>query len=495
LRKNGNWHCSAYAGLSLKVISQYSLNMSNNLRVLIAAEHASAQFGGEAALPLHYFRVLRKRGIEAWLCVHERTRDELKEVFAEDFDRIYFVPDTIWHRWVWQLCKPLPARLSYFTTGFILRLITQFIQRHLIQQLLQEHQIAIIHQPIPVSPKEPSMLFGMSVPVVIGPMNGGMNYPPAFRSMQSRFVDLSVRGGRWFSNLVNLLIPGKREAAALLVANLRTKEALPLGACSRVLELVENGVDLSVWTATPQGQDVVNANSPVTEPAPLLPENCQDMQITRFVYVGRLVDWKAIDLLLIAFKQVVEQQSIRLEIIGDGPEQPALKKLAVELGLTPPLGESGSHAIATQPSAGSVDFLGWQSQAECAFRLHQADVLVLPSLLECGGAVVLEAMAMGLPVIAANWGGPADYLDESCGILIEPTSREAFIAGLANAMNTLATSAEQRQRMGRAGQQRVVEHFDWEVKVDAILDVYEQAIAATASKSYQAAMVPILNKP
>ena len=42
----------------------------SNPRVLIVAEHASAKFGGEAILPLHYFRVLRKRGIEAWLIVH-----------------------------------------------------------------------------------------------------------------------------------------------------------------------------------------------------------------------------------------------------------------------------------------------------------------------------------------------------------------------------------------------------------------------------------------
>ena len=42
-------------------------------RVLIVAEHASAKFGGEAILPLHYFRGLRRRGIEVWLIVHSRT--------------------------------------------------------------------------------------------------------------------------------------------------------------------------------------------------------------------------------------------------------------------------------------------------------------------------------------------------------------------------------------------------------------------------------------
>ena len=51
-----------------------------------------------------------------------------------------------------------------------------------------------------------------------------------------------------------------------------------------------------------------------------------------------------------------------------------------------------------------VTFSGFMSQQACAERLKCADVLVLPSLFECGGAVVLEAMAIGLPVIATALG-------------------------------------------------------------------------------------------
>ncbi|MBD2020132.1 glycosyltransferase family 4 protein [Leptolyngbya sp. FACHB-36] len=415
-------------------------------RVLIVAEHASAQFGGEAALPLHYFRVLRQRGIPVWLMVHERTREELTARFAEEVDRLYFVPDTALHRWLWQLSKPLPSRLSYFTVGFVLRLITQLVQRRLIKQVIQTHQISVIHQPMPVSPKEPSMIFGMGVPVVIGPMNGGMDYPPAFRQMQSRLTQLTVAAGRQFSNLLNLLMPGKRQAAVLLVANQRTEAALPSGLSGQVIQLVENGVDLSVWKPEPS----------------LQPQ--QDDCPTQFVFIGRLVDWKAVDLLLSAVRQVTVP--IALDIIGEGVERAALEQQAAELGLS-----------------SIVQFAGWLSQADCAQRLEQADALVLPSLMECGGAVVLEAMAMGKPAIATNWGGPADYLDASCGILVEPTSRQDFIDGLAAAMTQLATSPDLRRSMGQAGRQRVLDRFDWEVKGTTILEVYQQAISDSASQS------------
>ncbi|WP_293081539.1 hypothetical protein [Moorena sp. SIO4A1] len=217
-----------------------------NLRVLIAAEHASAKFGGEAALPLHYYRILRQRGIPTWLVVHERTRAELEALFPQD-QHIAYVPDTIWHRMLWQLGRLLPTRLSYFTLGLVMRLLTQLTQRQIIRRIVKQEQINIIHQPIPVSPKEPSMLFGMGVPIIIGPMNGGMDYPPGFHKLPNKTVNFTIFLGRKFSNIMNQLIPGKKQAALLIVANERTRKALPKVACKQVIEIVENGVNLSIF--------------------------------------------------------------------------------------------------------------------------------------------------------------------------------------------------------------------------------------------------------
>jgi glycosyltransferase involved in cell wall biosynthesis len=88
---------------------------------------------------------------------------------------------------------------------------------------------------------------------------------------------------------------------------------------------------------------------------------------------------------------------------------------------------------------------------------------------------VLEAMAMGLPVIATKWGGPADYLDEKTGILIEPTGRESFINEIAEAMIKLAQSPELRHQLGQAARTRAVAEFDWEKKIDVIMEVYARA--------------------
>ena len=90
----------------------------------------------------------------------------------------------------------------------------------------------------------------------------------------------------------------------------------------------------------------------------------------------------------------------------------------------------------------------------------------------------MEAMAVGLRVIATNWGGPGDYLNCSWGILVEPASKEGFVKGLTDAMLKLTQSPELRQSMGCAGGERVRQRFDWERKVDRILEIYQQTIDA-----------------
>jgi len=425
-------------------------------RILIVAENASAQFGGEAALPLHHFRVLLRRGLPVWLLTHARVRDELLQRFPEAAERMHFIEDTEFHRRMWRWGSRLPARLDYLTTGFVSRLSTQRAQRRQARALIAHHGIQVVHQPTPVSPREPSAMHGLGVPVVIGPMNGGMEYPPGFGSGRVRWVSKAASLGRLAAGLMNRLWPGKCRAAALLVANERTRRALPLHLGARARLLVENGVDLALWRARAD-----EAPDEVPE-APEVP--C-------FAFMGRLVDWKAVDLLLQAFDAAAQSTPMSLTVIGDGPEGQRLRELARAQG-----------RLADAPGgAGKVHFAGWRPQVESADLLRHSQALVLPSLWECGGAVVLEAMACGLPVLATAWGGPMDYLDERCGLLVPPTSPEALVDGLARGLTRLAADPALRQRLGDAGRRRVIQEFDWEIKVDRMLSLYAELLADARS--------------
>jgi glycosyltransferase involved in cell wall biosynthesis len=373
---------------------------------------------------------------------HDRVRAELEALLPQERDRMCFVSDTAIHRVLFRLSGLLPRRIAESTLGLVMLMYTQWTERRVVRQLIHEHGIDVLHQPAPVAPSYPSIFFGMERPLIIGPMNGGMDYPPAFRSADSLFSRIFVALARPLTAIVNRLFPGKRNAAVLLVANQRTAAALPAGYRGQVIELVENGVDLNIWHS-----ETRHAASAPAQPA-----------ADRFVFMGRLVDWKALP---IVFEAMMRVPAATLDVIGDGAMRPVWQHEAERLGL-------GSR----------VHFHGWQSQQECAQSLAGATALVLPSLYECGGAVVLEAMAMARPVIATAWGGPADYLDSETGFLVPPVSREAMIGGFADAMQRLIDNPELAARMGAAAREKLLAQFTWDMKIDRILEIYESAIGA-----------------
>ncbi len=420
------------------------MNQTPGHNILIVAPNASARMGGEAILPLKYFQILKQRGMSVSLIAHARNRSDLSEMLSDYADDIHYIEDSVYHRRIWALGKYLPDAIRIPLIGNIVNQISEIYQKRLIRDLQAKGKVDLIHQPIPVSPRAPSRIYGLGVPVVIGPMNGNMDYPEGYEEYENRLARLLIPLGRMMANLVNVLIPGKRRAAALLVANDRTRDGLPVRNHSNVINLVENGVDLSIWQSP---GDVSQSDTP---------------GVLRMVYMGRLVDWKALDVSLKAVRLARDTGvDVSLEILGDGPERPKMEQQIAELELS-------RH----------ITFHGFRTQAECAEILARADALLLNSLRECGGAVVLEAMSLGKPVIASDWGGPADYLDPTCGVLVHPTPRRSFADRLAQAISDLAKDPQARYSMGEAGHHKIKREFDWEKKVDRILEIYQDVLAA-----------------
>lgn len=222
--------------------------MFETLKIIIVAENASARMGGEAILPLHYFTFLARRGVKVWLLTHERVKDELyKTLEKKDFDRVYFVSDTKLQILCERVKNYIPNYFSDSIVQWVIHASTDARQRTLLKSLVKNHNIDIIHQPMPVSPKVPSFIYDVGAPVIIGSMNGGMHFPPAFSNMTNMIGRFTIWGGHAFSEIMNHFLPGKKKAALLLVANERTRRALPKCACPNVLEFVENGVDLTLW--------------------------------------------------------------------------------------------------------------------------------------------------------------------------------------------------------------------------------------------------------
>lgn len=413
------------------------------MKVIVAAENASMKMSGEAALALYYFDRLHERSVDAWLVCHERVRDELRERYSDEkvFQKIHFVKDTWLQALIHASGGLVPFQIQDRILGQVIHLLTQSKVRPVVKRLVKECGIQLVFEPAPISPKTPSYMYGVGVPVVIGPMCGGMEFPPAFQHLESSFNRLSNQVGRAISDLLNRFIPGKLQADILLVANDRTAKALPWGYRGKVYEVVESGVDLSIWKPTERQ---------VSKPG----------EPTRFIYMARFVDQKGIPYLIEAFKQVAETTNSVLELIGSGE-----------------LLEATKAQVAALKIEDRVNFHGWMALDAAAKLIHECDVYMVPAIRDCGGCAMLEAMAIGMPVIAANWAGPGQYADPSCGILVDLETKEAFVDGLAAAMIRLAESSELREQMGEASKQRVrTNYLDWDAKVDRIVEVFEEAI-------------------
>src|SRR5437868_6749104 len=131
------------------------------MRIIIVADNASTLFGGEAFIPLNYFRLLRARNIDVRMVVHARNKSVLVHRFPNDQERLIFVQDTWLHKALFRFVQYLPRRLADATTGLLIHLTTQSAQRRIVRDLIKTYDIDVVHQPIPVSPKTPSLMYGL----------------------------------------------------------------------------------------------------------------------------------------------------------------------------------------------------------------------------------------------------------------------------------------------------------------------------------------------
>lgn len=410
------------------------------VRVLIVSENISMRMGGESSLPFYYAKIFLERGTEVWMACHERVEKELRAAFPELEPRMQFVRDTRAQKIVFRLSEKLPYRIRVTFVEQVIHFSTQKRIRRIAIKLASTGKIDLVFEPSPITPKGLSFMYDVGVPVVIGPLCGGMNFPPAFADLDSIFTRISTALGRYISQCANYLIPGKLKADVLLAANAWTVKALPRGYSGQVTRLFESGVDLDLWKP-----DEAIAT--------------RDDGSVHFAFSGRFVDWKGIQYLLPAFAKAVDQEpSCRLHLIGGGELEDEVRA-----------------SIDRHDLAETVFLHGWVNRREAAHIIREADVFVMPSLRECGGTAILEALALGKPVVATNWGGPSDYVDASCGMLVDPTSKAGFIDGLAEAMVSLARSPELRKSLGEAGKMRVRrDDLDWNSKADRLLSILSE---------------------
>jgi glycogen(starch) synthase len=176
------------------------------------------------------------------------------------------------------------------------------------------------------------------------------------------------------------------------------------------------------------------------------------------VYCGRIAPEKGWREFLEAAARVRSSRDVEFVVAGDGNELPALRSLVRRLGL-----------------AAAVELTGFLHHAEALRLLARATIVVVPSLHEELGGTVLEAMALGRPVVASSVGGiPEVVQDDVTGLLVEPGD----VAGIATGIEKLLADPERARRLGAAAAAAVRSRFDADGLAARMGRVYDHALAA-----------------
>jgi glycosyltransferase involved in cell wall biosynthesis len=306
----------------------------------------------------------------------------------------------------------------------------------------------LVHRVTPLSPTSPSLIAGrckaLGVPFVWGPLNGGVPWPREFSSVQRA-------EGEWLSYVrgAHRLMPGyrgtRRDAAATLVGSKATWDQMA-GYHDRCVYLPENAIDPARFPERPL---------PVPE-GPL-----------RLAFVGRLVPYKGADMLIEAATPLLRSGAAVLDVIGDGPEMPALKRQVAEAGL-----------------GAAVALDGWVEHRKMAERLGRSHVFAFPSVREFGGGVVLEAMALGLAPVVVDYAGPAELVPDGAGFRVPIGSRAQVVERFREVLTALARDPGRARALGERARRHVRRLFTWDAKACQVLEVYRWVLGGRARPEF-----------
>jgi len=315
----------------------------------------------------------------------------------------------------------LPGGLGLASAGAFLfaRVVAQ------VRELNRLQPIDVIHAHGPLPCGHAAMLLGreLGIPFVVS-----VHGLDAYSTRQ-----VSGRAGEWCRRVSVQVF---RSARNVMCVSERVREQVLTGTRA-VTSVVHNGADPEKFSPEPVS-DASSAGTVLT--------------------IGNLIPTKGHDVLLRAFATATaEFTTIRLEIVGEGPERTRLEALARELHI-----------------ADRVRFLGRLSRADVGRLLRNCLLFALPSSYEGLGCVYLEAMSSGKVAIGCRGQGIEELIHQGRnGWLVDPESVEQLAAGL----SVLLRDAELRRAIGANARQIILSGFTLRHQAERWLRIYQECRA------------------
>lgn len=309
-----------------------------------------------------------------------------------------------------------------------------------LKRRIKECEFDVVLRLVPMTPSMPSpfafFLRKGPIPFVIGPLNGGLPWPPGFPQLNHQ--------KEWIASLRNVyrFLPFARStyrhATAIIVASSQTYSEF-VRYQDKLFFVPEPGISRSLCSRTSYASGA-------------------DSQL-RLIFVGGLVPRKACDLALRAAAPLLERGIASFAVIGDGPERSHLEQLTRSLKIER-----------------AVRFHGWIDHKEVLNQMRLADVLVFPTLRDNGAGVVFEALAMGTVPVVADFGGPGDIVYPDVGYKVPVTDESEMVAHIQKILASLADDRNLLNRLRQRGMSYAQECLTWDAKAERTTQVLNWAV-------------------
>lgn len=424
-------------------------NSGKRLRILVIAESANPEWTSVPLVGWSLADALSKVA-DVHLVTQVRNRDavlrkgwiEGSDFTAIDNEKVLVPLLSMASRLFGRDKQSWTALMAFGAVGYYF--FEKEVWKHFRSRLLAG-EFDVVHRVTPLSPTMqsllPSKLAKLRVPFVLGPLNGGVPWPKSFRSRQYAEKEY-LSHVRQLYRLMPFYRSTRRDSAAIICGSRFTLSEIPKSAANKSIFIPENGVDKDLFAE------------------PRTPRASLPLQAA---FIGRLVPYKGADMLIDAASPFLREGQLKLHIIGDGPQMGALLEQVAAIGVRD-----------------AVVFHGWIPHAEIQAKLRVCDFLGLPSIREFGGGVVVEAMALGVSPIVADYGGPADLVDSTTGILVPFEDEDSLKEGFRSAIAKVLAAPEQLNVLGRSAREKVLRELTWDAKAQQMLRIFEAVISGRA---------------
>jgi len=402
------------------------------LKILLSAYACEPNKGSEPEVGWKWATELSKMGNDVYVITRLNNKDNIeKELKKSNFKNLNFIYFDF-PEFFLKIFKGKQNKFSYFYF-YIWQIAIYFVAKKIIQKIKFDY----IHHVTFVSYRIPSFLCFLNIPFIFGPVAGGEEIPinlitnfdfksklkEYLRYLNNKFVN--------YSPLLNMVF---NKSIKIIATTNETMLKIPKKFHFKT------SVELAI---APDDKNLVQDKYFLEKP----------INIFNICFVGVFEHRKGINIILEILKKLKKNDiKFFFNFYGDGP----LKKYMQEF-------------ILKENLMNNVKLHGTILQKDITQEMKKNHIFLFPSLRDSGGFVLFEAMSVGLPSLILKLGGPANIIDDNCGIIIDTKNKDEknLIDEIYNNLTNLIQDADKLKILSNNCYSRL-KLFSWKSKIKKI---------------------------